>query len=119
MTANSYPTLEECGSLHARLAEAEKKVEAALADLPESHPLSSAARELLGLHDEVRGYLRSAYEGGLAYEGAAKQHVGIEAKAAIEIEKDAHTLKPEFKDVVKALFMWKDAPEERVKGTEL
>jgi len=119
MTANSYPTLEECGSLHARLSVAEQKVEAALADVPTGHPLALAARELLSLHDEVRDYLQSAYEEALPADGAAKQHVGIEAKAAIEIERDAHTLKPDFKDVVKALFMWKDAPEERVKGTEL
>ena len=35
--------------------------------------------------------------------------------AAVQIEREAHTLKPEFMDVVKALFMWKDDPVQRAR----
>ncbi|MFC5049662.1 hypothetical protein ACFPK9_03380 [Rubritalea spongiae] len=39
---------------------------------------------------------------------------GDEAKAALEVERDAHRVKG-VSDIFKALLMWKDAPEERIK----
>ena len=114
MTATSQSGLEECERLHARLSTAEKKVHAAIGELPEDHPLVLASLDLLAVHDEVRAFIRAAYDSGMS-SGKGSAPAGEAAKAAIDIERDAHTLKPEFKDVVKALFMWKDAPEERVK----
>lgn len=118
MTATSHPTIEECDHLNARLTAAEEKVNSAIGGLPADHPLVIASRDLLAVHGEVRTFVRHAYEANPSVDGALGVH-GEEAAAAIQIERDAHTLKPEFKDVVKALFMWKDAPEERVKGTQL
>ncbi|MDB6079363.1 MAG: hypothetical protein JWO82_3110 [Akkermansiaceae bacterium] len=58
--------------------------------------------------------VRSAYEAGSQAKKPefTDEH---EVAAAIDIERDAHTLKPEFKDVLKALFMWKDDPAKRVR----
>ncbi|MEO1857278.1 MAG: hypothetical protein ABGY95_07950 [Rubritalea sp.] len=48
---------------------------------------------------------------------AMHQDAGVdcdEAKAAIDVERDAHRTKG-IADVFKALLMWKDSPEERMK----
>ena len=35
-------------------------------------------------------------------------------RAALQIHREAHELRADFKDILKALFMWKDDPAERV-----
>lgn len=37
-------------------------------------------------------------------------------KEKIQIQRESHELRSDFKDVIKALFMWRDDPEERVKN---
>lgn len=36
------------------------------------------------------------------------------AKESIQIQREVHEMRPDVLDIVKALFMWRDAPEERV-----
>lgn len=36
-------------------------------------------------------------------------------REAIQIQRETHELRGDFKDIVKALFMWRDDPEERVR----
>jgi hypothetical protein len=36
-------------------------------------------------------------------------------KESIEIQRESHELRSDFKDIIKALFMWRDDPEERVR----
>lgn len=36
-------------------------------------------------------------------------------REAIQIQQETHELRADFKDVIKALFMWRDDPEERVR----
>jgi hypothetical protein len=45
---------------------------------------------------------------------AAVNHDDIR-KEAIQIQREHHELRNDFKDVVKALFMWRDDPVERVR----
>jgi hypothetical protein len=37
-------------------------------------------------------------------------------KEAIQIHRESHELRADFKDIIKALFMWQDDPAERVRG---
>lgn len=41
--------------------------------------------------------------------------VTAEDKKAIEIQRETHELHPTVMDTVKALFMWRDSPEERLR----
>ena len=36
-------------------------------------------------------------------------------QAAIELQREEHEFKASFKDILKAAFMWKDSPKERVR----
>lgn len=38
------------------------------------------------------------------------------AKEAIQIQREHHELRNDFRDIIKALFMWRDDPVERVRG---
>lgn len=99
-----------------RLEAAEQRLLAALEGFPADHPASLAAQDLLAVHAEVRDMVRDAYEAGTDHLHVPQEFSdGHEASAAIQIERDAHTLKAEFKDIMKALFMWKDDPAERVR----
>jgi len=50
-------------------------------------------------------------------EGAqpAKTAVDEIERETIQIQRESHELRNDFKDILKALFMWKDDPEERIK----
>lgn len=107
-------TREVCNTLRNRLRQAEENLQQALATTSDSHPVVEPARDLLAIHTEIRDLL-------LANFAPSADETGPEAEpevesAALDIEQEAHTLKPEFKDVVKALFMWKDDPVERVQN---
>ncbi len=41
--------------------------------------------------------------------------VTAEDKKAVEIQREIHELHPTVKETVKALFMWRDSPEERLR----
>lgn len=111
---NSEGTQEACATLNERFRKAEAKIRAALSHTEAGHPLSEPARDLLAIHSEIRDML---LDDGEAPEGASpiEDHPEV-AQAAIQIEREAHTLKPDFMDVLKALFMWKDDPVERAQN---
>lgn len=103
-----------CSRLSVRLQSSESRLRQALAQAEPDHPLASTSRELLSIHTEIRDLLLDKSE---ASAEAARPEDGPEvAEAAIQIEREAHTLKPEFMDVLKALFMWKDDPVERAQN---
>ncbi|WP_338689347.1 hypothetical protein [Haloferula helveola] len=108
------PTPEVCERLKDRLQEAEAHVKDALAKAPDGDPLAGPTQELLAIHTEIRDMLLDAFDEP-ADEPPTEEAPEV-VSAAIEIEREAHTLKADFKDVLKALFMWKDDPVERVKG---
>jgi len=112
--ASPIPTAESADHLQVKIEAAEGRLLAALESLPSDHPVRLAADELLSAHAEVREMVRDAYEAG-AQDRKPEFTDEHEVRAAIDIERDAHTLKPEFKDVLKALFMWKDDPATRVR----
>ncbi len=39
-------------------------------------------------------------------------------KASIQIQRETHEIRPDVLDVIKALFMWRDDPEERLRTKE-
>jgi hypothetical protein len=103
-----------CDTLNERFRKAEADVRSALADTDGGHPLAEPARELLTIHTEIRDLLLDTFEepGAIANPEERPEVV----QAAIQIEREAHTLKPDFMDVLKALFMWKDDPVERAQN---
>lgn len=109
------PTSEPTASfaeLRSRLQQAEASAREALANSEESSPLARATEELLAVHREVRRRLGDTFEAE-----AGTQHDDPEVHSAeIEIEREQHTIKTSPKDVLKALFMWRDDPVERAKG---
>mgnify|MGYP007073322110 FL=1 len=107
-------TQEVCKTLKDRLKTAESDLKSALASSDPGHPLVTPARELLAIHTEIRDLLLDHLEAS-SKEKLPEDQPDV-AMAAVQIGRENHTLKPEFKDVVKALFMWKDDPVERVKN---
>lgn len=104
---------KQFSDLRTRLQEAEAELREALSGADASGPVSIAAEKLLTAHREVRQFLGETFEPSpLSPEGDADVQ-----DAEIEIEREQHTLKPDAKDVLKALFMWRDDPVDRVKGT--
>ena len=106
------PTKEICLKLKDRLQDAEAKTKAALSQTEAGHPLIAPTQELLAIHTEIRDLLLANFE-----EESGTSRIEDDPKLAseaIQIEREAHTMKPEFMDVVKALFMWKDDPVKRV-----
>lgn len=103
-----------CNTLNERFRKAEADVRSALADTEAGHPLAEPARELLAIHTEIRDLLLDHFEEStVASADEARPEV---VQAAIQIEREAHTLKAEFMDILKALFMWKDDPVERARN---
>ncbi len=113
----THENAQTCSRLAERLKEAEGRLEAALRDSPAEHPLVHPARELMEIHREMRDAMLSVLETGSREASHPVEHDPEVVSAAIQIEREAHTLKPEFKDILKSLLMWKDDPVERVKGT--
>ncbi|MCH7228433.1 hypothetical protein [Haloferula sp. A504] len=107
-------TREVCTTLKDRLRTAEAKVRSALEATGADHPLAGPASELLEIHSEIRDLLLDNFETNRTAQRLEDQPEV--AMAAVEIEREAHTLKPDFMDVLKALFMWKDDPVERAQN---
>ncbi len=59
----------------------------------------------------------SSLEGG-GYSDSRTQETDEVEKEKIQIQRESHELRSDFKDVLKALFMWVDDPKERVKAKE-
>lgn len=108
MATSELSYLDSAGHLKARIDAAEKRLTAALEDLPPEHPVALAVNDLLSAQQEARVLMRSVYEHGESKNPEFSTE--REAQAAIQIEREHHTLKPEFKDILKALFLWRDDP---------
>lgn len=101
-----------CEKLKNRLQAAETHVDQALADTDPSHVLVEPTKELLAVHTEIRNLLLNSMEntGDLSSEEPEKIN-----REAIKLEQEEHTAMASFTDVAKALFMWRDHPETRIK----
>jgi hypothetical protein len=97
---------ETCAQLQQRLRKAESAVREAIDGTAEDKPLQLATQELLKTHRETRNLLPEAEA-----TQAPKQLDVVDAE--IEIGRKEHEHKPEFKDILKAIFMWHDDPHER------
>jgi len=115
MAETTLPTAEICALLKRRLREAEADTTAALEAAGDDHPVAAPARRLMAVHREIRELLLDSCEVPAPVPGSPEADPRV-ALEAVRIEREAHQLKPEFKDVLKALFMWKDDPVERVKS---
>lgn len=98
--------------IKSRLQTAEAHAKQALAKSDPDHPLAGPTKELLAVHTEIRELLQDSYDS--SGEGSSSESPEV-SRAAIELEREEHTAKPEFMDVVKALFMWKDHPDTKLK----
>ena len=105
------PAPEVCARLKDRLQEAEAQVRDALRHTEAGHPLAGAATTLLKIHREIRDLLLESYE---ETEAARDTNAHVD-HAAVQIEREQHTAKADFMDMVKAFFMWRDDPHERVR----
>lgn len=104
---------ETCDRLQQRLRSAEVGVRKVLEESDKDGPLRSATEELMEAHREIRDLLQQAEnKNGPAPDASSKDVV----KAEIEIGREEHEMKPDAKDVLKAIFMWKDDPHERASG---
>lgn len=101
---------ETCGRLQKRLREAEERARQALQD-PGDDSLRNATEQLLNTHREIRALIREAEF--IPNSPKSSEVECAVADAAIAIEREEHEHKPEFTDILKAIFMWKDDPYER------
>ncbi|MBK1826630.1 hypothetical protein [Haloferula rosea] len=95
--------------LQERLQNAETLTRTTLAGARDENPLVEPTRQLLAVHQEIRTLLGADY----SPDGSEMPDDRDFDKAAVQISREEHTLKPEVKDVLKALFMWRDDPAER------
>lgn len=105
-------TIESCEEIKNRLRDAEKIAGDLLAKSSADDDLAKATKELLNVHAEIRGVLQRSLEN---HSGASATTNDDLQRAEIEIEADNHELKSDPIDILKALFMWRETPEERVK----
>lgn len=99
--------------LKSRLRDAELETNAALANTPDDHPLVDPTRKLLDIHREIRATLLESFPESTSDSGIENDPSVV--AEAVQIEREHHEAKGEFLDVVKALFMWRDDPVERVR----
>ena len=64
------------------------------------------------LHDNVETLLTKIETDGVSSKEGEVTAVDEKAK---EIQREIHELNPTLKDTIKALFMWRDSPEERLR----
>ncbi|GAA5484737.1 hypothetical protein [Haloferula sargassicola] len=99
-----------------RLREAEAETRAALEETPPDHPLAAPARKLLSVHGEIRTRLLDRFEHRIDPNPTATEDDPVVGAESVQIEREQHHVKKnEFTEVVKALFMWRDDPVQRVK----
>jgi len=110
MSSEDSPPSPELAALVEQLRDAENATREALKRANPEDPLGIATAKLLAVHEQIRT---------LAAEKQAEIAGSDECDvydAAIEINREEHTMKPNAKDVLKALFMWRDDPVERAKS---
>ncbi len=66
---------------------------------------------LTRLHREVGNLLTEPHE---KLSGSTTVDLDEVQREAIQIHRETHELRADFKDIIKALFMWQDDPTERV-----
>ena len=103
-------TLEDCKHIQQRLRHAEKIAGEVLASSSSDDSLARATRELLEVHAEIRRFLQTSLEDDEVSSSPDSSEI---ERAEIQIEAEAHEMSPNPKDILKALFMWRDSPEER------
>lgn len=99
---------QTCARLQRRLREAEEQTRQALEDRADNEALRRATTRLLETQREIRELVQQSDDA----ESTPQDECAV-AEAAIAIEREQHELKPQFKDVLKAIFMWQDDPRER------
>ncbi|MDX1679544.1 MAG: hypothetical protein R3242_02330 [Akkermansiaceae bacterium] len=100
---------ELCARLQQRLRDAEKHAHAALEQSSDkADPLHEATLELLDAHREIRDMLNEH-----DLENSSKLNDPEVEVAAVEVGREEHEHKAEIKDILKAIFMWRDDPAER------
>ena len=69
----------------------------------------------MNTHSKMNAKLRQKNAGE---EATAKRAARLSAsdRAAIELQREEHEFKADLKDILKAVFMWKDSPRERVRN---
>ncbi|MGE9271235.1 MAG: hypothetical protein ACQKBU_10565 [Verrucomicrobiales bacterium] len=105
--------------LRERLHTAESLATTALGGAKEENPLYEPTRRLLAVHQDLRKLLEPQEEDSPEDKVSEFDRTQEVTHAAIEIEREEHTLKADALDILKALFMWKDDPVERAKETKV
>lgn len=108
INTDTYTRLQE------RLREAESLARDILNQMDGTTPLAGATRELLEVHSEVRSLLLSGVENRTVVTADEKDM----ETAAIEVAREEHEMKADVKDIIKALFMWKDDPADRISSSD-
>lgn len=67
------------------------------------------------LHGNVRTLLTKIDAAGTSASTTAEENLTPEDKKAMEIQREIHELHPTVMDTVKALFMWRDSPDQRLR----
>ncbi len=68
----------------------------------------------MNTHSKMNAKLRQKNAGEESRSNAARLSAFDEA--AIQLQREEHEFKANFKDILKAAFMWKDSPKERVRN---
>lgn len=67
------------------------------------------------LHDNVETLLSKIEATATSAATTPENELSDEQKKAIEIQREVHQFNPTLKNTIKALFMWRDSPEERLR----
>ncbi len=103
-----------------------RQLSLALRDRTEATPYATDTRALANevsdlcdyveqLHGKVEALLTKSGASANSPSTADESAVTAEDKKAIEIQRETHELHPTVLDTVKALFMWRDSPKERLR----
>ena len=99
--------------LQKRLQAAEARTRSALEQTPADHPLAMAVQEFLEAHSNLRDLVVDmTHDAGVDISHSESEIT----TAALELEREEHTAKADFKDVIKALFLWKEHPVDRARN---
>jgi hypothetical protein len=67
------------------------------------------------LHGNVQTLLSKIDAAATSASTTAEENLTPEDKKAMEIQREVHELHPTVMDTVKALFMWRDSPDQRLR----
>ncbi|MBB5352463.1 hypothetical protein HNR46_002709 [Haloferula luteola] len=101
--------------LKIRLQEAETETRSALKATDPDHVLAEPARKLLEIHGEIRSSLLERFTPSSIPGPTRTEEDASVIAESVQIEREHHVPSSDFMDVVKALFMWRDDPVERVR----